>query len=124
MPRYYFHLCNAGGHFIEDEVGVELADMDAAQREAVLTAESFEADREVGGFDYSGYRFEIASADGRQKLNVPAFVRGLVVVSPRLPRCRGHAGAVEPAHWPGHEVVSPYAGSRRYLPDRRRNKHA
>jgi hypothetical protein len=24
MPRYYFHLCNAGGHFIEDEVGVEL----------------------------------------------------------------------------------------------------
>jgi hypothetical protein len=77
MPRYYFHLCNAGGHFIEDEDGVELADMDAARREAALTAESFEADRERGGLDYSGYRFEIASADGRQRLNVPAFVRGL-----------------------------------------------
>jgi hypothetical protein len=45
-----------------------------------LTAESFEADRKLGGFDYSGYRFEIASADGCHMLNVPAFVRELVVV--------------------------------------------
>jgi len=34
MPRFYLHVCNGSG-FVEDEEGVELADVAAARAEAI-----------------------------------------------------------------------------------------
>src|SRR5829696_3280935 len=48
---------------------------DAAREEARFAAESFGADTERGGYDYSGCTFEIVSEDGRETITVPAFVR-------------------------------------------------
>jgi hypothetical protein len=80
MPRYFFHIRAAKGALIQDEDGVHLPDIAAACEEARRAAESFSADAERGGYDYSGCRFEIASDDGRETINVPAFVRRLVAV--------------------------------------------
>jgi hypothetical protein len=80
VPRYHFHIRSAGGAFIEDEEGVHLADVDAAREEAHLAAESFSADTERGGYDYSGCSFEIVSEDGRETITVPAFVTRLMAI--------------------------------------------
>jgi hypothetical protein len=80
MPRYHFHIRSAGGALTEDEEGVHLPNMEAARNEARLTAESFSADTECGGRDYSGCYFEIVSKDGGETATVPAFVRRLVAV--------------------------------------------
>ena len=80
MPRYHFHIRSAGGALIKDEEGVHLPDIDAAREEARFAAESFGADTERGGYDYSGCTFEIVSEDGRETITVPAFVRRLVTI--------------------------------------------
>ena len=80
MSRYFFHIRMTDGQLMRDDLGVELGNLEAARGEANLTAQSFEADRERGGFDYAGCRFEIVSADGRQTLNVPAFMKRLELV--------------------------------------------
>jgi hypothetical protein len=75
MPRYYFHIRTAQGALVQDEEGVFLPDIEAASREARLSASSFSIDTKAGGKDYSECYFEIVSADGRDTANVPAFVR-------------------------------------------------
>ena len=71
MPRFFFHLRTASGEMIRDEQGVDLANLDAAAREAEIAAGSFAADVQLGGYDYSGCYFEIRSDSG--SLNLPAF---------------------------------------------------
>ena len=72
MPRFFFHLRTASGEMIRDEQGVDLADLDAAAREAEIAAGSFADDFRLGGYDYSGCYFEIRGDSG--SLNLPAFV--------------------------------------------------
>ncbi len=74
MSRYFFHIRMTDGQLLPDDAGVDLADIAAARQEARFAAESFGRDSKLGGLDYAGCRFEIVSADGRQSLNVPAFV--------------------------------------------------
>jgi hypothetical protein len=80
VPRYYFHIRSASGVLVVDEQGVHLPNLDAAREEALLTAETFNRDAELGGRDYSGSRFEITNADGTETASVPAFVRRLASV--------------------------------------------
>jgi hypothetical protein len=75
MPRYHFHIRTRSDALIQDEEGVHLPDMDAACEEARLAAQALGKDAEHGGYDYSGCYFEIVSADGRERLAVPARVR-------------------------------------------------
>jgi hypothetical protein len=77
VPRYHFHIRTAQGSLVQDEDGVHLPDIEAAREEARLTAVSFSAETKLGGNDYSGCFFEIVSADGRETVTVPAFVRRL-----------------------------------------------
>ncbi|GJD53080.1 hypothetical protein OPKNFCMD_5851 [Methylobacterium crusticola] len=44
MPRFYFDICE-GPEFIADDEGSEYADLDAAEREAVLAAAELSKDR-------------------------------------------------------------------------------
>ena len=80
MPRYFFHIRTPDGRLMRDEIGVELADFDAASREAFAAARGFDADRERGGPDYSGCYFEIRSKTG--SLNTPAFMKKLTLARP------------------------------------------
>lgn len=80
MPRYFFHIRTADGQLIRDDDGVELTNLDEAGCEAAEAAKGFETDRKRGGLDYSGCHFEIVSADGRETLTAPAFVRPLQAV--------------------------------------------
>jgi hypothetical protein len=75
MPRYHFHIRTAQGTLVQDEEGVHLPDIGAAREEARLTASSFSAETKLGGNDYSECFFEIVSADGREAITLPAFVR-------------------------------------------------
>ena len=74
MPRFHFHIRSATGALVRDEAGMYLPDIDAARAEARSVAEEFIAEHQRGGHDYSGARFEIVSADGQQRITVPAFV--------------------------------------------------
>jgi hypothetical protein len=69
MPRYFFHIHTPDGQLIQDEVGVEIADLDVAAGIAVETARSFAMDTH-GDFDYSGCYFEIRGETG--SLTLPA----------------------------------------------------
>ena len=79
MPRYHFHIRTAQGALVQDEEGVHLPDIEAAREEARLTAASFNAETKLGGNDYSDCFFEIISADRRETITVPAFVKRLAV---------------------------------------------
>jgi hypothetical protein len=46
--KYFFHM-RTGANFVEDIDGVELPDLEAVRREAVLDARSFLAERIRGG---------------------------------------------------------------------------
>jgi hypothetical protein len=72
VPRFFFHLRSPSGELARDDVGVELPDLDSAVREAEFTACTFTRDAKLGGFDHTGWHFEIRSDAG--SLNVPAFV--------------------------------------------------
>jgi hypothetical protein len=75
MPRFHFHIRSARGALVRDETGMYLPDIDAARGEARLVAEEFSAEFKRGGQDHSGSQFEIVSADGKQMITVPAFVK-------------------------------------------------
>jgi hypothetical protein len=55
MERYFFHICNGNG-FTEDEEGLELADEEAARREAYRGARDvMAADVQRGELDLSSF---------------------------------------------------------------------
>ena len=63
MARYHFHIHNEGG-FIEDEEGLELADLQAVRREALKGIRSMLGEqRSNGHLDLRG-RLEMADAAG------------------------------------------------------------
>lgn len=69
MPRYYFHIHNGLGD-VEDKEGRELADLDAAQAEAVVGARSLIASEVLEGrLDLNGF-IEVTSGQGHQILRV------------------------------------------------------
>ena len=59
------------GQVVPDDLGTELADLDAAIREAAETARSFVKDRRLGGYNYEGWYFQIRSDEG--VVYAPAF---------------------------------------------------
>lgn len=62
MPRFYFHVCNGTG-LVEDEDGQELADLEAARREAIRAARCIMAsDVQRGMLDLSSF-IEIEDSD-------------------------------------------------------------
>jgi hypothetical protein len=64
MPQFFFDI-RTRDHFLPDETGIELPDRSAVLREIEATIESFRRDKARGGYDYSGARFEVRSADER-----------------------------------------------------------
>lgn len=64
MPTFYFHIRD-GDALIQDPVGSDLPDLDAARREAAAAAREMLADRLKAGGRPDGRQFEIADEDGR-----------------------------------------------------------
>ena len=66
MPLYYFHVRTERG-LVEDEEGIELADMQAVRREALVSTHEFTAEAEWSG----SLTFEVADASGDTVLTLP-----------------------------------------------------
>ena len=62
--RFFFHLRD-DDQWIEDPDGTELSDLDAALREARVSARHLLADKLRAGAVLNGQRFEIADEAGR-----------------------------------------------------------
>jgi hypothetical protein len=70
MPHYYFHIRNGLG-FIEDREGMDVADLDAAHKEAVKGARSLIASEVLEGrLDLSG-AIEVTDNEGQPVLTIP-----------------------------------------------------
>jgi len=64
MPRYFFHIRSSDG-IIEDPDGSDLPDLDAARREAELSARDLLADLLRQGVALDGQAFEITDEMGQ-----------------------------------------------------------
>jgi hypothetical protein len=64
MPRFYFHLTN-GHRTTHDSDGVELADQDAARREAIELAQDLLRDAEITQHVWSGWQVQILDGSRR-----------------------------------------------------------
>lgn len=70
MPRFFFHLYDRSG-FVEDEEGVEVADLEAVRAMALKGARSIISnDVEQGRLDLDG-RIEVFDASGALVLVLP-----------------------------------------------------
>ncbi len=63
MPRYYFHIRD-GEDFLPDEEGVELPNLKAAHREAILSARGIIAEKILHGEVVDGEVIEITDEEG------------------------------------------------------------
>jgi hypothetical protein len=70
MPRYFFHIID-GGDRLDDPEGVDLADLDTARAEAILTAREIMAEGIKRGDYPDGQIFEITNGDGQILLTIP-----------------------------------------------------
>jgi hypothetical protein len=68
--KFYFHTRD-GRAFLQDEAGAELADLDAARREATLAAREMVAELVLAGKVIDGQQFEIADKDGTLLAVIP-----------------------------------------------------
>jgi hypothetical protein len=66
MPLYYFHVRTERG-LVEDEEGIELADMQAVRREALVSTHEFTAEAEWPG----ALTLEVEDASGSTVLTLP-----------------------------------------------------
>ena len=66
MPLYYFHVRTDRG-LVEDEEGIELPDMQAVRREALVSAHEFTAEAQWSG----ALAFEVVDAAGETVLTLP-----------------------------------------------------
>ena len=64
MGRFYFHL-RAGDELISDDVGIDLPDLSAAKREAMLTARELLVEAIKSGKQTVPEAFVIADDEGR-----------------------------------------------------------
>lgn len=71
MAMYYFHLRD-GEHFVPDETGMDLTDMQAARVEAVRSARDILADQLRAGEALDGQAIEITN-DAGEVLDVVKF---------------------------------------------------
>jgi len=93
MPRYFFDVQLPDGRLFSDNIGVDLTNDAAALREAEEAASSFAGDRRLGGFDYSGWSFQLRKETGAT-FAASAFLVGLCSNSGMGKR----AGSGEPRH--------------------------
>jgi hypothetical protein len=70
MPHYFFNVRTLDDDLVEDEDGVDLANVEAACLAAHILATRFAATTKAGGLDYAGCCFEVMREDGSQCLNV------------------------------------------------------
>ncbi|MDB5522352.1 MAG: hypothetical protein JWM58_115 [Rhizobium sp.] len=70
MPRYYFNVRD-GETISEDVDGIELQDLEAARREAIVAARDIMIDQLRGGEQVDGQIFEIENEDGEVLLVIP-----------------------------------------------------
>jgi len=70
MGRFYFHL-QAGDQIVQDDEGVDLPDLSAAQREAILAARELLAEAIKSGKAEVPEAFVIADEVGRALAIVP-----------------------------------------------------
>jgi hypothetical protein len=77
MGRFYFHL-QAGDQIVPDDEGIDLPDLSAAQREAILAARELLAEAIKSGKQEVPEAFVIADEEGRALALVP-----LAAVLPR-----------------------------------------
>ena len=70
MPRYYFNVRD-GETLSEDVDGIELQDLEAARREAIVAARDIMIDQLRGGEQVDGQIFEIEDEEGEVLLVIP-----------------------------------------------------
>ena len=70
MPTFFFNI-STRTTIIRDEEGTELADLDAAKREAIKDARGMMSTAIREGTDISHRQIEICDADGNMLLKVP-----------------------------------------------------
>ena len=70
MPLFFFHL-RVGEHLDKDVLGVELADVADAHRQAIWAIGDMMRDAALTGTASCGDMFEITDRDGRPVLKVP-----------------------------------------------------
>ena len=71
MPRFHFHQRLSDGDFVEDREGMELPDLDAARREAVMAAREIISDLVMRAEPFEGAEFQIADESGRVLTRLP-----------------------------------------------------
>jgi hypothetical protein len=67
MPIYFFHLATPG-QLIEDDEGMELANLDEARETAAESAKQLIADALEEGGDVGGYAFNVTDETGQPVL--------------------------------------------------------
>jgi hypothetical protein len=75
MPRYFFHILS-GGVTVEDEEGMQLPGMAAAQEEAVASARDLAFSADKDGFGKETRSVQIVDAAGAVLGSVPVPVLG------------------------------------------------
>jgi hypothetical protein len=61
--RLYFHLTN-GRDVVRDEDGIDVADVDAARREAQQAVEELRQEKDFDRRTWNGWRLEVTDASG------------------------------------------------------------
>lgn len=69
MPRYYFHI-RQGDILIRDPEGIEVAETEALEEEAVEAARDLLADGDLQGLDRREWLYEIADESGSTVLTL------------------------------------------------------
>ena len=92
MPLYFFHTSGQRG-LERDDVGVDLADLDAVRAEAAKTVVGFARDAELTGQPLPGRAFEVMDAHGRYLLTIPFGFASWVPSKERAAQAEGLEGA-------------------------------
>ncbi len=70
MPRYYFHI-RQGNVLVEDPEGIEVAETESLEEEAIEAARDLLAEGDLQGLDRRAWVFAIAGGTGEVVLELP-----------------------------------------------------
>ncbi len=72
--RVYFHLVSRED-VVRDDTGIDVADVEAAQQEAVRAINELRQDADLSPEDWGGWRLEAVDADGNVLFTIPLNTR-------------------------------------------------
>jgi hypothetical protein len=70
MPRFYFDIRLKNGTILEDELGIELPDAEAARQEAIAGAVGLRQEN-AGRWNQTACTFEVSDSEHRQLFTLP-----------------------------------------------------